>query len=212
MKNIVLSLICLLGLLCFNCTTTPDLEDSGVTPEALYEIGLGWLMNKQPQRAEVVFRKLIEIKPDCADAYIQLGYTYYFLYEQYLASTQYKQQAPGYYNLAYNCFKEGIKRKPEEPQSYAGLGRLEFTAGRYEEAVKCLLNARKFTFPGDLDMEAVIYYDLGRCYLELGRYKEAIEEYKGYIEVMPVGHEHDAVEAAITKIEKLMQESRPKKP
>lgn len=212
MKNVILSLSCLLGLLYSGCMTTSDLEDSGVAPDTLYETGLGWLRNKKPERAETVFRKLLSIKPDYTDAYIQLGYTYYSLYEQYLTSSEYQKEAPKLYNQSYNCFKEGIKRKPEDPQSYAGLGRLEFTARRFEEAVKYLLNARKFTMPYELDMEAVICYDLGRCYLELGRYKEAIEELQGYLEVVPTGNAHDSVKAAIAKIEKMMQESTPKKP
>ncbi|MFA5795355.1 MAG: tetratricopeptide repeat protein [Candidatus Brocadiia bacterium] len=201
MKKVILLAAVLIILTYCGCGGTPDADLSGLKAEDFYELGLSWLNNKQAQRAEMVFRKAIALKPGYADAYIKLGYAYYFMYEQFLASTEYKDDAPKYYNLSYNCFKEGAKYKPDDPECYTGLARLELAGGRYENAVKYLLIARGNNPVDDIDMEATICYELGRSYVELGKLAEALKEYKTYLDVAPLGEEQEDAKMAIKYLE-----------
>ncbi|MFH1226958.1 MAG: tetratricopeptide repeat protein [Planctomycetota bacterium] len=201
MKKTLFYIMGLLILVYCGCSSTSDTDLEGFKAEDYYDLGLSWLKNKKPQSAEVVFRKAIALKPDYADAYIKLGFTYYYLYEQYLASSEYKNDAPKYYNLSYNCLKEGLKLKPDDPECYTGMGRLEFAGGRYEKAVDYLLKARDNNPIENFDVEATICYELGRCYIEMGKYAEALKEYQNYLDVVPLSEDQGGVKAAMKYLE-----------
>lgn len=203
----ILVCVCFSGAAC--SSSESDIDRAGLTAEEYYDLGMNWMVNKRPERAEIVFRKAISMKPNFAEAYIKLGYAYYFMYEQYTTSSEYKQKASEYYNLSYNCLQEGLKYKPEDPECHAGLGRLAIVAGRYDQAIKHLLDARQYTLPGEVDMEEIISYELGRCYFEQGKYQESLKEYKEYIEIAAPGTEYDLVKKAIDEIEKLVKEPAP---
>ncbi|MBI4713007.1 MAG: hypothetical protein HY762_06885 [Planctomycetes bacterium] len=202
-------LIAIIG--CFlisSCGGGPNYDRSGLTAETYCELGISWLKNRHPDRAETVLLKAIELKPHYGEAYTQLGYAYYFLYEQRIVSEKYRQEAEKYYNLSYNCFNEGLKYRSDNPLAYAGLGRLAIAANQHQKAVEHLLKARELMDPMDFETEAIIDYDLGKSYLALEMYPQALAEFKNYLQVVPSGEEHDNILIVVKQIEKQLAESQ----
>jgi tetratricopeptide (TPR) repeat protein len=116
------------------------------------------------------YTKAIEIKPDYADVYGNLGIAYGRL---------------GRYQEAIEASKQAIKLKPDYAEAYCNLGNVYGNLGRYEESIESFKQAIKIK--PDL---AEAHYNLGNAYLKLDRHQEAIESYKQAIKIKP-----DLVEA-----------------
>ncbi len=72
---------------------------------------------------------------------------------------------------------------------------LRYQEARFEDAVELLVEAR------DLYDEAVISYNLGRAYEELGRFAEAAEAFRHYLERAPDAQDRRLVEARIERLD-----------
>ncbi|MFH0888478.1 MAG: tetratricopeptide repeat protein [Planctomycetota bacterium] len=194
----------------FVSCSSPQLDRTGFSPQDHYKFGLNWIGAHDFQRAEFSFKKAVELDSNFGDAYIQLGLVYYILYEKEVSSTKNPDTIMQYYNSAYNCFTKGLKCGSKNPQAYTGIARLQKVANRFDKAIESLLKAHELTEPDDITTEIIIHYELGDCYLAQGKYKEALAEYKEYLELVPTSQEHENIENVIKEIEKQLGISSPR--
>ena len=141
------------------------------------------------------FEKAIELYPDYAEAYFELGEIYAYWYEQDEKAIKYYDKAaelnPDYvfafytlgiiyadrdeqYEKAIKCFEKVIKLNPDYAKAYnnMGLAYAEWDE-QYDEAIKCFEKA--------IELEpdfADAYHNLGNAYLIQGYKDKAIECYK----------------------------------
>jgi tetratricopeptide (TPR) repeat protein len=187
------------------CASDSLIDRSGFSASDHYNFGLNWLESSELQRAEKSFQKAIELNSEFGDAYIQLGIVYYILYEREAAVNINRNDIPRYYNQSYNCFQMGIKYSPKNPLGYASIARLQIIGNQLDRAVTNLLKAQELTSPDDISTDIIISYELGGCYLAQGKYQQAIAEYSNYLQLVPVGSEHDNIESIIKEIEKQLE-------
>ncbi|MDI6786859.1 MAG: hypothetical protein QME51_00600 [Planctomycetota bacterium] len=207
-KSGVIVAIGLLVLILSSCASSPPPTDrSGFTAMEHYNFGLSYLDDNDLERAEQSFLKAIELNNKFGDAYIQLGMVYYILYEK-VASSNNDEMITKNYNLAYNCLQNGLKYSTRNPRGYTLSARLQIIRGQINNAITNLLKAKDFTGPDEIEVDALISYELGNCYLAIGRLPEALEEYKGYLNLVPAGAQHDDIKQIVKEIEKQLDSQR----
>ncbi|MBU1811152.1 MAG: tetratricopeptide repeat protein, partial [Candidatus Omnitrophica bacterium] len=133
--------------------------------------------------------KAIELNPNDAGAYNNLGRTYYELGRYSEAIQAYKKGieldsknaiaynnlGSAYFNLedysqAIQAYKKAVELNPSDAEAHYNLGNAYSKLGRYSEAIKALEKAVELN-----PKYADAYYNLGYAYYELGRYPEARE-------------------------------------
>jgi len=124
-----------------------------------------YAMIGEPEKAELLFKKVIKEFPEDANSYD--------LYASYLESQ-------GRYDEALNNYKKAYKYNPDDSGVAFRLGNAYFERKRYREAVEFFKKAKK-AFDDDIE----IIKKLAECYSELGEYGNAIEEYKSIIKIIP---------------------------
>jgi tetratricopeptide (TPR) repeat protein len=128
----------------------------------------GWLLLGQrgfPNEAIAAFRNAIELKPDYADAYYNLGVAL---------------SDKGQYDEAIAANRKAIELKPDYTDAYYNLGIALFDKGQYDEAIAAYRKA--------LELKpdyALAYNNLGNTLLEKGQYDEAIASLRKAIELKP---------------------------
>lgn len=176
-------------------------DRSGFSALDHYSFGVNWLESNEMERAERSFQKAIELDKQLGDAYIRLGMVYYIFYEREARFQMNPANISKYYTLAYNCLSNGIKYSPKNPLAYTSFARIQIIGRQFEPAVQNLLKAQELTKPEDLDIDVIIHYDLANCYLSMGKYKAALSEYESYLQLVPIGPDHDSVQMIIKEIE-----------
>jgi len=124
-----------------------------------------YAMIGEPEKAELLFKKVIKEFPEDANSYD--------LYASYLESQ-------GRYDEALNNYKKAYQYDPDNSGIAFRLGNAYFERKRYREAVEFFKKAKK-AFDDDIE----IIKKLAECYSELGEYGNAIEEYKSIIKIIP---------------------------
>jgi tetratricopeptide (TPR) repeat protein len=192
-----------------NCNSQ-RFDRTGFSAQDHYKFGLNYIETNDFQRAEFSFKKAIELDSNFADAYIQLGLVYYILYEKEVSSTKSKNMLSQYYNSSDNCFYKALKCGSKNPRLYTGIARLQIVVNQFGKAIVNLLKAQELTQIDDISTEIIIHYELGNCYLAQEKYLEALSEYKEYLELVPLGQEHENIEYVIKEIEKQLGNPSPK--
>ncbi len=204
-QGVLLIITCVFLLTFFRCVSDNPTGSNGFSASDHYNFGLNWLESNELQRAEKSFLKAIDLNSEFGDAYIQLGLVYYVLYEREANININRDSISRYYNQSYNCFQGGIKYSPKNPLGYASIARLQIIGRQFDGAIANLLKAQEHTKPDDISTDVIIYYELGNCYLAQGKYHQAIAEYKNYLQLVPMGAEHDNVESIIKELEKQIE-------
>lgn len=134
--------------------------------QAYYDLGTAYyvshgvpgLRDFSMEAAIESFNRAISLKPDYAEAYEYLGYSY---------DAQHK------YDLAIDAYRQVIRLKPERAESYNGLGLAYRALNRYAEAIEAF--NKSISLKPDF---VAPHQNLGRMYFEIGDHVSAIEQYK----------------------------------
>ncbi|MGB3404807.1 MAG: tetratricopeptide repeat protein [Microcoleaceae cyanobacterium] len=123
------------------------------------------VQQQQWQAAIAHYQSLIQQRPNCREAYLELGNVFFHL-EQWLE--------------AIDSYQQAIQSQPQLPQAYHNLGDALSKLQRWEEAVTAYQQAielnPKFSWS---------YNNLGDGLLQLGRWQEAAEAYQQGIKLNP---------------------------
>ncbi len=103
------------------------------------------------------YRLAIGIKPDYAEAYVNLGLDYYRL---------------GRYSDAADAYEQAIKIKPDTPSAYSKLGAAFIILGKYSMALDAFRRSLKID-----PKNSETHFDLGVASIIAGDKNGAIEEY-----------------------------------
>ncbi len=135
------------------------------------------------------YKESVRLKPNCAEAHFNLGFSYRDL---------------GDNEKAIESFKEAIRIRPDYAKAHYNLGTAYRELGRHQEAIEAYKQALRIE-PDVAD----VHCGLGIAYGKLGRYQEAIEAYKQAIIIEPdqylyyrlaavydkLGHHQESLEA-----------------
>ena len=135
-------------------------KDQVDNAEATYQMALvRWEVLDEPDAAEGMFRRVLELDPKYAEAYNSLGYLY----------------AEQNRNLdeAAKLVQKAIDLKPHQGHILDSMGWIYYQKGDYERAVEWLEKAVKQS-----PDETEIGEHLGRAYLKAGREREALAALK----------------------------------
>jgi len=127
--------------------------------------GVPGLQDFSMKTAIALFRKAIVLKPDFAEAYEYLGYSF---------DAQHK------YEAAVDAYKEAIRLKPESAESYNGLGLAYRSLNNYADAIE----AFKKSISINPDFVAP-YEHLGMTYIDIGNRALAMEQYRILMKLSP---------------------------
>ena len=208
MKKIltVFVLAAILGAALISCRTQLKKDGSGFTALDHLAFGSAWLESKDYQRAEGSFRKAIELDPKSGDAYIQLGFLYYVLYEKEVSGDKAPDLMSQYYNQSFHSLEQGIKNSPKNPRGYTGLARLLEISKQFSKAVENLLKAKEAAKVDDISTLIIIENELAICYLSQNNLPKAREAYTNYLELIsPSSQEYQAVKSIIREIERQIE-------
>jgi len=120
---------------------------------------------EQYKDAEIYFKKAIELKPDYAEAYANLGALY----------AKFKE-----YDKAIKLYQECIKIKPSYAGAYTNLGNALNKTARHEEAVYFHKTAISLD-----DKSANHFSNCASAYKNMGRFNKAKEYYERALRIEP---------------------------
>ncbi len=157
----------------------------------LYTVGLSLLKMKRLTKSVAVFRKLVslpivspEMRAVVDEGRLTLGYLYYEL---------------GYYKEARGYFAAVSADHRRYPDALLAHGWASVKLGDYEGAVRPLVTLVS-RHPQDPKSEEALFL-LGRCYLQLGLYDDAVKVYDKIIELFP---EEDNLSALVQQLSGLL--------
>ncbi|MGK7932889.1 MAG: tetratricopeptide repeat protein [Microcystaceae cyanobacterium] len=162
-------------------------------------------------KAELIFRRVIEIEPNAADAYNNLGIALYYQGKLEEATISFRiaiqlnpNSATAYYNLGNTLRKQGkleeatisfriaIQLNPYYTYAYQNLGDALSAQGKYEEAITnyqmvlSLPNQQGTNQQGiPVSTHVLAYQNLGNALYYQGKLEEAIESYRKAIQLNP---------------------------
>jgi tetratricopeptide (TPR) repeat protein len=162
--------------------------------------------------------KAVKISPDYYDALNRLG-------EEYVRRKKYVESLPflvkaidvnrrsynGFFNLAFACFQlnqkdEAVKAaqaaailKPDSIGAQLLLGTILRTYGKYIEAEKTLLKAKKLTQKTPV---AEVHWQLALLYNKTGRNKESAAELEEFLKIEPNSSDKKEIQELIDKLRK----------
>ena len=132
---------------------------------ALHRQGLALLQNNRLAEAKALYTRIVDIKPEDADAWYKLGTL---------------QGMLGNIDEAGNCCRKVIALRPDHSEAHANLGNVLFYRGAHAEAISHYQTAVRIN-PGN----APAHNNLGNALKISGRLDEAMESYKRAIAVNP---------------------------
>lgn len=142
---------------------------------ALYRFGIELFMRKQYQESFQVFMKVIEVNPRSATSFFYMGSSFYNLGREYNKA-------------ALTSLNQALILAPASPQVLWMLGRAERRAGKFVDAEKHLLQAKKVS--GAKTPE--ILRELSQLYADdLKKYKEAADELELYLRASKLKDEEE---------------------
>ena len=169
-------------------------------PQVKYYLGVCYSNLKMRNDAIFAYQEAIRLKPDFYLAHVQLGneLDYEDRYDEAIASYNRAiklkpEEASAYFEIgiaqrrkgrnadAEKSFRNVILLAPNYSPGHVNLGVALIALNRSSEAVPALQKA--LSLAGDKDLEA--HRQLGNAYTSIGRYTEAITEYKKVISLDP---------------------------
>lgn len=144
--------------------------------KAHYRMGTLHEKLDEPDKADVAYRKTIEIKPSYSPAFVSLGN----MYIDY-----------GFANVAMVVLQTGAQINDKDARMWNGLGRAHFELGEMQKAIDAYSKAKAID-PDGVDA----LYGLGMAYAELRQRKEAKENLDLFISKAGQDTRPDLVKAA----------------
>jgi TolA-binding protein len=160
-------------------------------PYGLYTVGLCLLKMKRVTKSVAVFRKLVSLpiiseegRTVIDEARLTLGYLYYEL---------------GYFKEARSYFADVSPQHRRYPEALLARGWASVKMADYAGALPALVTLVS-RFPQDPKSEEALFL-LGRCYIQLGLYDDAVKVYDKIIELFP---EEDNLSAMVQQLSSLL--------
>ncbi len=169
------------------------------TIDELFQQGIVALLTGNYTQAESIWRRVIQLYPNNAGAYSNLGVALYQQGKLEEAIAAYRQaiqlnpkDASDYYSLgnalrnqgkveeAIAAYRQAIQIDPKDATAYDGLGFVLYNQGKVEEAIAAYRQVIQID-PKD----ATAYYRLGFVLYNQGKVEEAIAAYRQAIEIDP---------------------------
>ena len=158
--------------------------------DCYYNIGYAEAQKKDYPKAEEAFKKAIELKADYIEAYNGLA-TVYNAQKKFEDAQAASQKAaalaaatggPGAAGGADALFNQGV---------------IAWNAGKAEDAKKMFEEALKVD-----PKYANAHYQLGMCFLNLGKMPEAVAEFESYLQIAPDGQYAAQAKGLVTQLKK----------
>lgn len=157
----------------------------------LYTVGLSLLKMKRVTKSVAVFRKLVSLpiiseerRAVVDEGRLTLGYLYYEL---------------GYFKEARGYFADVSPEHRRYPEALLGRGWASVKMADHAGAIAPLMTLVS-RFPQDPKSEEALFL-LGRCYMQLGLYDDAVKVYDKLIELFP---EEDNLSALVQQLTRLL--------
>jgi tetratricopeptide (TPR) repeat protein len=144
--------------------------------KAHYRMGTLHEKLDEPEKADIAYRKTIEIKPSYSPAFVSLGN----MYIDY-----------GFANVAMVVLQTGAQINDKDSRMWNGLGRAHFELGEMQKAIDAYSKAKAID-PDGVDA----LYGLGMAYAELRQRKEAKENLDLFISKAGQDTRPDLIKAA----------------
>ena len=160
--------------------------------DCYYNIGVSQMAKQQPAEAEASFKKVIEIKPDSAEAYTALA-------NLYNSQKKFDLAAEASANAAKYAGGGATGGAGNAEASY-NQGVILFNAGKFAEA-KTQFEAATKADPN----HALAQYQLGMTSLNLGQIPEAVAALEAYLKADPNGPKAGEVKAALPALQQMLK-------
>jgi tetratricopeptide (TPR) repeat protein len=155
---------------------------------ALYRFGVELFTRKQYMDSASAFMKAVEVNPKSATSLYYLGFAFHNL-------------GKDYDKAALNVLSKASSLAPVSPQVLWLLGKIERSTGKYSEAEKHLLQAKKLS----INKIPEIHKELAQLYAnELKKFKEAADELELYMKASNLSGDEEK------KVKKLISDLREK--
>ena len=209
MRNFVLSLVLLgVGLSFAACSSPPsgnantDAGNGSVSADgseyadarSAYDAGMKFLDDSENEKAVAAFSRAVELDPEMADAYFQLGIAYTMIEARDVDQgnveptptpepgtkkpKERKLNSDLAFEKAVEAYKKQIEKDPKDDAAYFNLGRAYNKLDEDEDAAKALRQAVKLK-PDD----TIYQTELGAILTKLAKYAEAIPPLKKALEL-----------------------------
>jgi tetratricopeptide (TPR) repeat protein len=158
--------------------------------DCYYNIGVSQMAKQQYTEAEASFKKVLELKPDSAEAYTALA-------NLYNSQKKFDLAAEASANAA--KYSGGAAGGGSAEASY-NQGVILFNAGKFAEA-KTQFEAATKADPN----HSLAQYQLGMTALNLGQIPEAVAALEAYLKVDPNGPKAGEVKAALPALQQMLK-------
>jgi len=111
------------------------------------------------------YKKALEIRPDYAEAYFNMGVTL---------------KDKGESEASFDCYKQALKIKPNYAEAYNNIGNALKDKGDLEEAIECYEQALMIK-----PNYAVAYHNMGNVQKDKGELEAAIDSYQKALKIRP---------------------------
>ena len=149
----------------FDAFKAESAENKRAAAEGFYSRGLGILSRDDYSKAVTFFEKAVEIDPNYAEAWYQVGYCYGML---------------GQHKEALQASTRASQLRPRWSETYVNIGASNYALKNYEEAARAYNQATKLN-----PYKAEIQYSLGLALNKLSRTDEEILAYKRAVAIKP---------------------------
>lgn len=163
----ILALVAVLGSCVTETTTGLEKADSEKRLNSHIELGVGYLRNRNYQRAKESLQRALEIDSQSAKAHNYFGLLYQLELDPEMAEEHYKK---------------AIRYDPSLASARNNYGAFLFEQGRYEEAIVQLKEAASDKLYRN---RSHVYENLGISYLRLGQREEARKAFHKSIALNP---------------------------
>jgi tetratricopeptide (TPR) repeat protein len=157
--------------------------------DCYYNIGVSQMAKQQYTEAEASFKKVLELKPDSADAYTALANLYNSQKKFDLAA-----------EASANAAKYAGAGGGGNAETSYNQGVILFNAGKFAEA-RTQFEAATKADPN----HAMAQYQLGMTSLNLGQIPEAVAALEAYLKVDPNGPKAAEVKAALPALQQMLK-------
>jgi tetratricopeptide (TPR) repeat protein len=159
--------------------------------DCYYNIGVSQMAKQQYTEAEASFKKVLELKPDSADAYTALA-------NLYNSQKKFDLAAEASANAA--KYSSGGAAGGGNAEASYNQGVILFNAGKFAEA-KTQFEAATKADPN----HAMAQYQLGMTALNLGQIPDAVAALEAYMKVDPNGPKAAEVKAALPALQQMLK-------
>jgi hypothetical protein len=142
---------------------------------ALYRFGTELFLRKQYAESYQVLMKAVEVNPRSATSFFYMGYSFYNL-------------GKDYHKAALTSLRQALILAPASPQVLWLLGKAERSNGKFTDAEKHLLQAKKLANSRTPE----IHKELSQLYAnDLKKFKEAADELELYLKVSKLKNDEE---------------------